>query len=94
MTTKHAAAPLKPFKSKKGMFDGPYAEYDRKGVCKRCGKLMRDCEPPSPIPEFHHKARVGTTCVNDNTTFYGYGEIQPFMRKRDRRAGGRIERTR
>ena len=70
-----------------------FIEREEKAVCKRCHMVMDDCEPFSPSPEFVHKTvhRDGSKskCVNAGKTLFldtDSKEIEPFMRKRVRRA--------
>lgn len=69
----------------------------RKAVCRSCKKVMDDYEPGSSRGEFFHKDthRDGTksTCANAGKTFVeGDKEIEPFMRKRERRITKRAAR--
>jgi len=62
----------------------------RKAVCKTCHTVMDDREPGSRYGEFHHKPlfKDGTKnkCVNAGKLFVeGDKEIEPFMRKQERR---------
>jgi hypothetical protein len=70
---------------------------DRKAVCKTCHTVMDDFEPNSRRGEFYHKPNFkdGTKnkCVNAGTTFVeGDKEIEPFMRKKERRLQQRNSR--
>src|SRR6478609_403155 len=63
---------------------------NRKGVCRRCGLTITDCEPSSRLGEFWHIARVGQTraraCRNADLVFTVLSsEIAPFLRKSRRR---------
>lgn len=65
-------------------------DYCRKGVCKRCGLVMRDVEPMSGDGEFNHYAQAHQTralvCSNNRSTLrIGSPELVPFMPKRTRR---------
>jgi hypothetical protein len=63
---------------------------DRKAVCKRCHCVMNDCEPMSGFGEFWHpsldKANKPHKCRNAGQRFYSTDtELEPFLRKRERR---------
>ena len=68
----------------------------RRAVCRRCHSVMSDTEPNSPNAEYFHQDhfRDGkkNNCKNARQTFTIHDfaekpkEIEPFMRKRDRRA--------
>jgi hypothetical protein len=65
--------------------------------------VMDDCEPFGPRPEFFHKKQhkdgTASKCANAGGTFFVKmikgqemwpSEIEPFMRKRTRRAAKRV----
>ncbi len=64
---------------------------DRKQVCKKCHTVIDDCEPMTPRGEFFHQGNFGdgtsNPCPNASRYFReGDPEIEPFLRKRARRA--------
>jgi hypothetical protein len=69
--------------------------YDlRKAVCKRCHCVMVDCEPAICGGEFYHpsldKDGKPHSCINTGKRFKDVdSEIEPFLRKRDRRRNKR-----
>jgi hypothetical protein len=64
-------------------FDGPDI-WRRKAVCKRCHSILHDCEPCDRRGEFWH---IGNKCKNSGKRFSTDDiEIEPFVRKRERRA--------
>lgn len=65
-----------------------------RAVCKRCHAVMDDCEP-NGAAEFWHPAKFGdgkpNNCKNVNESYSQKDldigtEVEPFMRKRTRRA--------
>lgn len=64
----------------------------RRAVCRRCHVVMDDHEPMSKDAEFYHPRllkdqKTPRKCPNVGKTFFeGDAEIEPFRRKRDRRA--------
>lgn len=62
-----------------------------KGVCRRCGCVMRDCEPCSPRGEFYHprldRNLKPHACPNAGKTLHldDVKELAEFVRKRVRR---------
>lgn len=79
----------------------PLPRRGDRAVCKKCGTVMDDGEPMSARAEFYHKPthRDGTKskCPNASKMFFWDmqtnkidPEIEPFMRKRTRRA---VKRT-
>jgi len=68
----------------------PLPDRGERAVCRRCGMVMDDCEPMGAT-EFWHKKKhadgMPSKCKNAGKPFYpGDSEIEPFMRKRVRRA--------
>ena len=68
---------------------------DRKAVCKRCHCVMKDCEPMG-FGEFWHptlnKEGKPHKCKNAGKRFYTSDtEIEPFLRKRERRILNRLD---
>jgi hypothetical protein len=68
---------------------------DRRAVCKRCHCVMRDCEESTRHGEFYHPGqdKDGNPhwCQNANKSFDTTDtEIEPFLRKRDRRRNKRL----
>jgi len=64
---------------------------DLRAVCKRCHMVMDDCEPFVDGGEFFHKTRhsdgTASKCPNAGKTFFlDSKEVEPFTRKRTRRA--------
>jgi hypothetical protein len=65
--------------------------YARRVVCKRCHSVLDDCEPHGANAQYFHKTTFGdgtpNACPNAGDEFSdGDKEVEPFMRKRDRRA--------
>jgi hypothetical protein len=65
-----------------------------RAVCKRCHYAMRDIEPMSRYGEYWHpsidKDGKSINCVNAGITFDQLNaEVEPFLRKRDRRRNKR-----
>lgn len=71
--------------------------HDRRVVCKRCCSVMEDSEPCAPKGDFFHKKVFAdgkaNHCVNSGKVFREDDkEVEPFMRKSDRRAAKRAPR--
>jgi hypothetical protein len=69
--------------------------WDRKAVCKRCHCVMRDCEPMQFGGCFYHPTldKEGKLhwCKNAGKSLDTSSlELEPFLRKRDRRRHKRI----
>jgi hypothetical protein len=67
----------------------------RKAVCRRCHCVMNDCEPMDLGGEFYHpsldKAGKPHKCVNSGKNFNTTdSELEPFLRKRERRVLKRL----
>lgn len=78
-------------------FDRPGSDgdsRDRKVVCRKCGTILRDCEPATRRGEFYHRARVirgKDPCPHTGKTFdLDSKEVSQFVRKRVRRAAKRL----
>jgi len=72
---------------------GPFG--DRRGVCKRCHCVMRDHEEMWKHGEFIHpsfdKEGKPHWCRNSGKTLdISSSELEPFLRKRDRRRNKRL----
>lgn len=66
----------------------------RRVVCRRCHVVIDDFEPGSPRGEFNHPKKFGDgtaiTCTNLSKVFHeDDSEVEPFVRKRFRRAAKR-----
>lgn len=78
-----------PVKGRDFPDEGPFEA--RRAVCRRCSLIMTDGEPMTRFGEFYHGARPHQTraarCSNHGKTFgVEDREIEPFMRKKLRRA--------
>lgn len=70
----------------------------RKAVCRRCHCVMNDCEPSILGGEFYHpavdKQNKPYKCTNAGKCFKTFdSELEPFMRKRERRILKRNRRS-
>ena len=62
--------------------------WDRKAVCRRCKCVLNDGEPMNMYGEFYHPAvgKKAGKCQNRGKRFGTNDmEIEPFLRKRERR---------
>lgn len=61
----------------------------RKAVCRRCKIVINDSEPATTYGEFYHPVTTegkSSQCPNQGQTFgVNEREIEPFLRKRERR---------
>lgn len=74
-------------------FHDEYSGRPKKAVCKRCGAILRDCEPADRDGEYYHPFAEKTdspewiACKNSGRAFNtDDAEIAPFRRKVIRRA--------
>ncbi len=75
---------------------------DRKLVCKRCHRVLDDCEPYAPLGEFWHPANTKKSCKNEGKRFFlathdgapaDRKEMMEFVKKSIRRAEKRSKKT-